>query len=478
MGKVNKENLGYLGIDFQYRLIQQIIVDRPFGESIIDILKPNYFEDTFLRVVSGKIIDNYNEYETIPDMNNLESIILENVSDDIDRQMYVDHMKRIKDADLNNSLRIQDTAMKFCKQQELKKSVREIQEIIDVGNLEDYVKCEEILKKALEVGDSKDNGIDVFNDLEHVLSDDFRDPIPTGIGGLDSYMDGGLSKGELAVILAPFGVGKTTMVTKIGNHAKNIGKNVLQIFFEDNPKVIQRKHLTCWMNGELTLNELNVNKERVFNRAKEEQEKPGIIKLKKFPSDGTTIPHIKQYIKKQISQGFRPDILLLDYIDCVQPTRQFKDEYSGEGNVMRQFETMLAELNIAGWTAVQGNRSSIKADIVEADQMGGSIKKGQIGHFIVSIAKSLEQKESGHANMAILKSRFGKDGIIFEDIIFDNGRIQINMSEENESGKTFVQTEEIKSIRQNERVATVFEAMREKKEAESDGLIGGTNNNN
>jgi hypothetical protein len=34
MSKIDKENLGYLGKDFQYRLIQQIIVDPKFGESI------------------------------------------------------------------------------------------------------------------------------------------------------------------------------------------------------------------------------------------------------------------------------------------------------------------------------------------------------------------------------------------------------------------------------------------------------------
>ena len=70
--------------------------------------------------------------------------------------------------------------------------------------------------------------------------------------------------------------------------------------------------------------------------------------------------------------------------------------------------------------------------------MGGSIKKGQIGHFIVSIAKSLEQKENNTANMAILKSRFGKDGIVFEDIKFDNGTIQIDMGKRNNNnGVTF-----------------------------------------
>ena len=428
MATINKDNLGYLGLDFQYRLIQQILVDRKFGESIVDILQPNYFEDSFLRTASLKISENYEEYGVIPDVNNLESMIVSTVSNEIDKEMYIEQFEKIKKAELNNGLSIQDTAMKFCKQQELKKSVREIEKIIQNGDLDDYPQCEDILKKALEVGDSKDDGIDVFEDLKSVLDEDFRKPIPTGINGLDSYMDGGLSKGELGVILAPFGIGKTTIMTKFANHAKNVGNNVLQIFFEDNPKVIQRKHLTCWMEGDVTLNELNENFDEVLRVASIKKAQPGKIKLKKFPSDGTTIPHIKQYIKKQISLGFRPDIILLDYIDCVQPTKSFKDEWSGEGNVMRQFETLLSELDIAGWTAVQGNRSSINAETVDSTMIGGSIKKGQIGHFILSIAKSLEQKENGRANMAILKSRFGKDGITFDDILFNNGTIQIDMT--------------------------------------------------
>ena len=122
---------------------------------------------------------------------------------------------------------------------------------------------------------------------------------------------------------------------------------------------------------------------------------------------------------------------MLDYIDCVQPSKKVDDVNVGEGQVMREFESMLSELEMAGWTAVQGNRSAISSTIVESDQMGGSIKKGQIGHFIVSIAKSLEQKENGTANMAILKSRFGKDGLVFEDIVFNNGTIQIEMNTKN-----------------------------------------------
>ena len=134
---------------------------------------------------------------------------------------------------------------------------------------------------------------------------------------------------------------------------------------------------------------------------------------------------------------------------------------------MRQFESMLAELDIVGWTAVQGNRSSIGKELVEADQMGGSIKKGQIGHFIVSIAKTLTQKEEGTANMAILKSRFGKDGVIFNDIKFDNSKINIDMSE-NSGAKTFLAAKEEKvnqvKLNEQERVNKVMADLKAKKE--------------
>jgi hypothetical protein len=76
----------------------------------------------------------------------------------------------------------------------------------------------------------------------------------------------------------------------------------------------------------------------------------------------------------------------------------------------------------------------VSADIVTGDQMGGSIKKAQIGHFIMSIARTLPQKEGNRATIAVLKSRFGKDGVIFEDCTFDNGRVFIDT----ESSDTFL----------------------------------------
>jgi hypothetical protein len=108
------------------------------------------------------------------------------------------------------------------------------------------------------------------------------------------------------------------------------------------------------------------------------------------------------------------------------------------------------------------HNSSIKADVVEGDQIAGSIKKAQIVHFMVSIAKTLEQKETGKANMAILKSRFGKSGVVFEDIIFDNSTVQIDMSQ-NSNGKSFYDHDEVKDFNNQDRVNNLLEVLEQRR---------------
>ena len=131
---------------------------------------------------------------------------------------------------------------------------------------------------------------------------------------------------------------------------------------------------------------------------------------------------------------------------------------------MREFETMLTELNVAGWTAVQSNRNGLSADVVETNQIGGSIKKAQIGHFILSIAKPLDQRKEGTATIAILKSRFGKDGMIFKDIMFDNKRMKIEFETPPKTQK------EYKKVIENEQLNRLNEVLDDKARRDANKL--------
>ena len=453
------KNFEYLGNNFQIQLLNQIIVDKDFSHSIIDVIENNYFENKYFKIIIQMIKEYYKKYDHTPSFDTLEQVAKSELQQETAVKVVLDTVKKIKSAPIDGVDFVQEKALKFCKQQELQKVMKKAQKIIDGGEFENYDTLEELVRDALLVGSKDTSMLDVFSNLDQVLDDDYRHPIPMGIPGIDRLLKGGLAKGEIGVILAPTGVGKSTILTKISNHAFNLGFNVLQVFFEDNPKVIQRKHFTLWTK--IHPDELSEKKDEVMTKVNEIKETmPNELILKKLPSDTKTMLQIKNEIRKMIADGVKIDMVVLDYIDCVVPDKNLGDEWKSEGSVMRGFEAMCHELNLAGWTATQGNRASISSEVVTTDQMGGSIKKAQVGHVIISVAKTLQQKEMKLATIAITKSRIGDDGVVFENCKFDNAMIEIDT----ESTTTFLGLEEQKEERQRQRVKELLEKRQQKEQ--------------
>ena len=455
----DKKNFGYLGNTFQIQLLNNIVTYKLFANSIIEVIDPHYFDNQYFKIICQMIREYYTKYDHTPTFDTLEQLTKSEISSPMAQKSVLDTIEQVKNVSDEGSTFVQEKSLKFCKQQELQKVMIKTQSIIDKGDFESYDKLEEMVRGALQVGEVDKGTTDVFFNLDEVLNEDYRHPIPIGVPGIDNLLKGGLAKGEIGVILAPTGVGKSTFTTKIANHAFNLGYNVLQIFFEDNPKIIQRKHITLWTG--IHPDDLTENKDEVMEKVKHiESTRKNKLIMKKLPSDTVTMNQIKNQVRKMIADGIKVDMIILDYIDCVVPDKNLGDEWKSEGSVMRGFEAMCHELDIAGWTATQGNRSSISSEVVTTDQMGGSIKKAQVGHVIITVAKSLQQKEMNLATIAITKSRIGKDGIIFENCKFDNGMLEIDT----EQSVTFLGHEEQKEVKNRNRIK---ELLAKKKEQES-----------
>lgn len=452
-----EKNFGYLGNTFQLQLLNNIILYKDFAASIVDVLEPKYFDNQYFKLIMQMTKEYYHKYEHAPSFSTLEQITKSEVSSPMAQKMVLDMINQVSETPIDGHQYVQEKSLKFCKQQELQKVMTKAQKIIDKGDFESYDYLEEMVREALQVGEVDTGTADVFFNLDEVLDDDFRHPIPIGIPGIDNLLKGGLAKGEIGVILAPTGVGKTTVLSKITNNAFNLGYNVLQIFFEDNPKIIQRKHFTMWTK--IAPDNLSLHKEEVLQKVKQIKENaPNRLILKKLPSDTLTMNQIKNQIRKMMAEGTKIDMVAVDYIDCIVPDKNLGDEWKSEGSVMRGFESMCHELDIAGWTATQGNRSSISSEVVTTDQMGGSIKKAQVGHVIISVAKSLQQKEMNLATIAITKSRIGKDGIVFENCKFDNEMLEIDT----DSSVTFLGLEEQKEEKNKVRIQELLEKRKQR----------------
>ena len=454
---MSNKNFEYLGNTFQLQLLNQIILDKDFSHSIIDVIEPSHFENKYFKTLLQLVKEYYVKYDCTPSYETLSQMVKSEFPQELMLKILNDTIKQIQTASIEGASFVQVKSLKFCKQQELQKAITKSQKILDSGEFENYDKLEELVRSALQVGENGNKIEDVFQNLEDVLNEDFRHPIPMGITGIDKLLKGGLAKGELGVILAPTGVGKTTVLSKIANSAFNNGYNVLQLFFEDNPKVIQRKHFTMWTG--IPPDELPLHREEVLEKARQvKEEMTNKLFLKKLPSDQFTMTQIKNMIRKMVADGHKIDMIVLDYIDCIVPDRNMGDEWKSEGSVMRGYEAMCHELGVVGWTATQGNRSSISSEVVTTDQMGGSIKKAQVGHVIISVAKTLQQKEMNLATIAITKSRVGKDGVIFENCKFNNELLEIDT----ESSVTFLGFEEKKEEKNRDRIKELMEKRKER----------------
>lgn len=422
------KDFGFLGTDFQLKLISQIICDRTFGLNIVPILENSYFENQYCKQIVN-ILKDYNEKNNnqLLTLSGVKEKILADTKDPIQREGCMAVLADVNKRSLQDDEQTKQLAHDFCSQQAFIKAMKQAEKIVKSGVFEDYNKIENIFRDAFQVTNKKDDSIEVTDDLDEALEEDYRKPISTGVDGLDNEIGGGLAKGELGMLIIPTGVGKTTLLSKFANKAWSSGANVLQIFFEDKKKDVQRKHFSALTH--YPINELHRYKDDVKGAISLAKSNGGTLILKKCPSDSTTILHIKQYLRFLLNKGTKIDMLILDYIDCVVPSKMNEDSNANEGTVIRQLESLTAEFDIATWTAAQGNRSSISADVVSTDQIQGSIKRAQVGHIIISVAKTLEQKENGLATMAILKSRVGGDGKIFQNMTFQNDIMNFDTAE-------------------------------------------------
>jgi len=448
---MGEKTFGKLGSSFQQSLIKSIIEDKKYGETIIDVIESKFFDNNSFRFIMENLKELYTSYNKIPDYNTIAQKIMTENDNKETAKIHLDTLELIKENKQDSGF-VKDTALNFCKQQNLKRELKLIQNIIENGDFEEYNKIEQIIQKAMQVGVKGDEAVDIFHDPESVLQKNFRHAIPTGIVGIDNLLNGGLGISELGVVLAPTGVGKTTILTKIANSAYNCGYNVLQIVFEDNADNIRRKHFTIWSG--ISPDEQPDHKEEILKLIEEKNKNSkNFLKVLKLPSAGITISEIRTTIRKMISDGLKVDLVIVDYVDCISPEKSnYGDEWKGEGSIMRHLESMTSEFNIAMWIATQGNRESISSEVVTTDQMGGSIKKAQIGHVILSVAKTLEQKEHGMATLTLLKSRIGKDGVIFQNCKFNNELLIIDTDSQN----TLLGHEQEKTKNNAKRAADAF----------------------
>jgi replicative DNA helicase len=430
--------LGFLGEDFQCKLVHAFVEDKEFFKDLCDIVDQNLFTDPNLKTFVGVMREYYKKKQSVPNYDTIKILLTEKSHNQTEKEFYDEFVEKIHKISNEDSEYIKELAEKFFKQQNMIRVANEIIKIAGKGDVDNYDKCVELLNKALTQGISEDLGYSVFDNEMETLSEDYRVAIPTGIGKIDETLEGGLGKGELGVIVGSSSFGKTSLTTAMASYAatyrcpqnNNDGYKVLQIVFEDRVKQIQRKHF-----GRITgIEAKDLSKPGYIDLVREQLEKyedkdilQKNLRIIRLPSGEKTADDIKRLIIKLKNNGFSPDLVIVDYFECLLCKGDSSDDkWEKEGKTMRKFEAMAGELNIGIWIPVQGTKDSLNVEVVTMDKAGGSFKKIQIAHIVMSIARTVEDIEQSLATIAILKNRAGKAGKVLNGVSFNNGTCRIS----------------------------------------------------
>lgn len=441
---VDRSTLGYLGADFQLKLAKCFFEDHKYFTSIQEIVDQNMFTNEHLRRMVGFMKDRYNFNETVTTYFEMETIIRSKVSDAISVEQLLAVLEKIKEMDLVGMDIVEEESEKFFKQQNLTKAMNKAQDIIKNGDFSNYYTIEDIVKKALETNTKQDFGFHLFENLESDLCENYRTAIPTGADKLDKALYGGLGKGELGVVVASPGTGKSSAMTGFAANAaihkceenNYEGFKVLHFFFEDEEVNIRRKYYGFATDIDAcTLSEPDV-RPIAIERLNADTDVKRMLKEniigERLSTGEVRASEIKNKIRQYIARGFKPDLVIIDYFECIKFEKSDvgDSEWSKEGITMRKLESMAKEFNIAMWVPVQGTRDSIGAEIVGMMQAGGSVKKTQIAHVVITFGQTDEMKTQGRLNVFLGKFRAGRiDKNKFLNVYFNNGTCKFDMSD-------------------------------------------------
>lgn len=208
MAKVVKNNLGYLGVDFQYKLISAFMEDQGFFRDLEKIIDQNMFTESYLRTIVGVLKEYFEKHSYLPSYDLLEIKLNDIAYSDDEQQFYKEAIQKLKKQPSHEIDEIEQLAEKFFIQQNWIRVSNEIKRIAGDGDISKYDDLMDLVDKANSVGKRNLEFFNPYDDMENNLTPSSTTFIPTGIEKLDNTLGGGLEKGKLGAIIAPSGVGK------------------------------------------------------------------------------------------------------------------------------------------------------------------------------------------------------------------------------------------------------------------------------
>jgi len=401
------DNLKKFGSEFQIKCISGLVSDKTFIERISDILEPDSFETDAHKFIVKETISYFLEYKDLPTLA-VFKVKVDGIENDLLKQSVVEQLRlvyqKISDTDLKY---IKEQFLEFCKNQKIKNAIMESVDHLKSGQ---YDKIKHVVDIAMKAGMERNIGHEYMVDIEQRMSQMARKTVKTNWTEIDTLMDGGLAGGELGIITACAGSGKSWVLAKMGAEAMKQGKNVLHYTLELNENYVGLRYDACFtgIDFQNIRNNIDIVKKKIA-------EVPGKLIIKYFPIKTVSAHSLKLHAERIQTLGTKIDLIIVDYADILRPSQSDRNSnsYSEAGGIYEELRGVAGEMQVPIWSASQSNRAAMDEDIIQANNISDSYRKIMTADFVISLSRKMSDKQANTARFHVIKNRFGPDGVTF-----------------------------------------------------------------
>ena len=401
------DNLKKFGSEFQIKCISGLVSDKTFIERISDILEPDSFETDAHKFIVKETISYFLQYKDLPTLA-VFKVKVDSIENDLLKQSVVEQLRlvyqKISDTDLKY---IKEQFLEFCKNQKIKNAIMESVDHLKSGQ---YDKIKHVVDIAMKAGMERNIGHEYMVDIEQRMSQMARKTVKTNWTEIDTLMDGGLAGGELGIITACAGSGKSWVLAKMGAEAMKQGKNVLHYTLELNENYVGLRYDACFtgIDFQNIRNNIDIVKKKIA-------EVPGKLIIKYFPIKTVSAHSLKLHAERIQTLGTKVDMIIVDYADILRPSQSERNSnsYSEAGGIYEELRGVAGELQVPIWSASQSNRAAMDEDIIQANNISDSYRKIMTADFVISLSRKMSDKQANTARFHVIKNRFGPDGVTF-----------------------------------------------------------------
>jgi len=420
------ENLGVFGKSFQENLCKLLLYDRPFCDQMQEVLDVGFFELKYLQLFTQKLFNYKTKYQVHPTNEALTAILRSEIEDQnpvLQKQVRDFFVRMATDENIADREYTKSKALDFCKKQVLKDAIMKSVPLINRCSFEEI---EKLITDALRLGLDNDYGYDYIKDFEERFLVKARNPITTGWPKIDKITHGGLGSGELGVVIAPTGAGKSHVLVHFGAAALKAGKNVVHITLELADTVVAQRYDAC-LTG-YNLNHLMEKKEDILEKI---QDIDGQLIVKEYPTKSATVGMIKNHLEKIRQHEMPIDMVILDYGDLVRPSGGNKNSEKRHDleSIYEDLRAIAQEFKCPVITASQTNRKGLNEEVITMESISEAFNKCFVADFIISLSRTVKDKNCNIGRIFVAKNRNGPDAMIYS-VFMDPSTVTIKVLEQ------------------------------------------------